>query len=162
MKCKSIKSRKTQDISQVWPHSAYEAGQRLIDFLQKNTLVKANTLANNPRDDSTDGHHQMVNTKITLIMFFYSPKWRRSVQSVKARPGFWLWLRLWVLTTKFRLKLKKVEETSRLFRCDLNQLPYSVEVMNRFNVLDLVARMLKNYGWRLIILYSRQWPKPSQ
>ena len=87
MKCKSIKSRKTQNISQVWPHSAYEAGQRLIDFFQKNTLVKANTLANNPRDDSTDRHHQIVNTKITLIMFFYSPKWRSSVQSVKARPG---------------------------------------------------------------------------
>ena len=70
MKCKSRKSRKTQNSIQVWPHIANEAGQRLIDILQKNTLVKANTLSNNPRDDSTHGHHQMVNTKITLIMFF--------------------------------------------------------------------------------------------
>ena len=26
--------------------------------------------SNNPRDDSTCGHHQMVNSKIRLIMFF--------------------------------------------------------------------------------------------
>ena len=29
-----------------------------------------------------------------------------------------------LLTAKFRLKLKKVEKTIRLFRYDLNQLPY--------------------------------------
>ena len=42
-----------------------EAGQRLIEFCQENTLVIANT-----REDSTHGHHQMVNTKIRLIIFF--------------------------------------------------------------------------------------------
>ena len=38
-----------------------EAGQRLIEFCQENTLVIANTLFNNTTDDSTCGHHQMVN-----------------------------------------------------------------------------------------------------
>ena len=47
-----------------------EAQQRLIDFCQENTLVIANTLFNNAREDSTHGHHQMVNTKIRLIIFF--------------------------------------------------------------------------------------------
>ena len=47
-----------------------EAGQRLIEFCQENTLVIANTLSNNTREDSTHGHHQMVNTEIRLIMFF--------------------------------------------------------------------------------------------
>ena len=51
-----------------------EAGQRLTEFCQENTLVIANTLfqqpKSHPRDDSTHGHHQMVNTKIRLIMFF--------------------------------------------------------------------------------------------
>ena len=47
-----------------------EAGQRLIEFCQENTLVIANTLSNNTREDSTHGHHQMVNTKIRLIIFF--------------------------------------------------------------------------------------------
>ena len=45
-----------------------EAGQRLIEFCQENALVIANT--NNTREDSTHGHHQMVNTEIRLIMFF--------------------------------------------------------------------------------------------
>ena len=47
-----------------------EAGQRLIEFCQENALVIGNTLFQNTREDSTHGHHQMVNTKIRLIIFF--------------------------------------------------------------------------------------------
>ena len=47
-----------------------EAGQRLIEFCQENALVIANTPSNNIREDSTHGHHQMVNTEIRLIIFF--------------------------------------------------------------------------------------------
>ena len=47
-----------------------EAGQRLIEFCQENALVIANTLFNNTTEDSTHGHHQMVNSKIRLIIFF--------------------------------------------------------------------------------------------
>ena len=48
-----------------------EAGQRLTEFCQKNTLVIANTLfQQHKREDSTHGHHQMVNTEIRLIIFF--------------------------------------------------------------------------------------------
>ena len=39
-----------------------------------------------------------------------------------------------------QFKLKKVGETSRPFRCELNQIPYdyTVEVTNRFKGLDLI------------------------
>ena len=47
-----------------------EAGQRLTEFCQWNALVITNTLFNNTREDSTHGHHQMVNTEIRLIIFF--------------------------------------------------------------------------------------------
>ena len=47
-----------------------EAGQRLIDFFQENALVIETPSSNNTREDSTHGHHQMVNTKIKLIVFF--------------------------------------------------------------------------------------------
>ena len=47
-----------------------EVGQRLIEFCQENALVIANTLFNNTREDSTHGHHQMVNTEFRLITFF--------------------------------------------------------------------------------------------
>ena len=47
------------------------------------------------------------------------------------------------LNAKFRLKLKKVGESTRTFKYDLNQIPYdyTVEVMNRFKGLDLVVRV---------------------
>ena len=39
--------------------------------------------------------------------------------------------------------MKKVRKTTRPFRYDLNQIPYdyTVEVRNRFKVLDLIDRM---------------------
>ena len=48
-----------------------------------------------------------------------------------------------LLIVKFRLKLKKVEKTTRPFRYDLNQIPYvyTVEVRNRFQGLDLIDRV---------------------
>ena len=48
-----------------------------------------------------------------------------------------------VLIVKFRLKLKKVGETTRPFRYDLNQIPYhsTVEMRNRFKGLDLIDRV---------------------
>ena len=47
-----------------------EAGQTPIEFCQEKALVIANTLFQQHREDSTHGHHQMVNTEIRLIIFF--------------------------------------------------------------------------------------------
>ena len=52
----------------MWPWN--EAGQRLIEFCQENTLVIANTFFHNTREDSTHGHYQMANTEIRWIIFF--------------------------------------------------------------------------------------------
>ena len=116
-----------------------EAGQRLIEFCQENALVRANTLLHNTREDSTHGHHQMANTESRLIIFFAAKDGRRSIRSAKTR----LWLRQELLTDKFRLKLKKVGETTRPFRYELNQIPYdyTVELRNRFKGLDLIDRV---------------------
>ena len=48
-----------------------------------------------------------------------------------------------LLIAKLRLKLKKVEKTTRPFRYDLNQIPYdyTVEGRNRFKGLDLIDRV---------------------
>ena len=54
------------------------------------------------------------------------------------------------------IKLKKVGKTTRLFRYDLNQIPYDYTVeINKFKGLDLIE-CLKNYGWRFMTLYRRQ------
>ena len=46
-----------------------EAGQRQIEFCQEKALVITPS-SNKTRKESTHGHHQMVNTKIRLIIFF--------------------------------------------------------------------------------------------
>ena len=66
----SRKSRNTWSNTQSWPWSTDEAGQRLTESCQENALVIATPSSNNTREDSTHGHHQMVNTKIRLIIFF--------------------------------------------------------------------------------------------
>ena len=57
-----------------------------------------------------------------------------------------------LLITQFRLKLKKVGQTTRTFRCDLNQIPcdYSVDVMNRFKGLDLIGRALQELWMEIV------------
>ena len=47
-----------------------EAGLRLIQFCQETALVIDTPTSNNTREDSTYGHHQMVDTEIKLIIFF--------------------------------------------------------------------------------------------
>ena len=81
----------------------------------------------------------MVNTKIRLIIFFEAKDGEALYSQQKQD---------WELTdsdhglliAKFRLKLKKVVKTTRLFRNDLNQSPYdyTVDVRSRFKGLDLI------------------------
>ena len=84
------------------------------------------------------------------------------IQSTETRPGADYGSDHELLIAKFRLKLKKVGKTTRLFRYDLNQIPYdyTVEVRNRFKGLDLIE-CLKNYGQRFVTLCRRQGSRPS-
>ena len=61
----------------------------------------------------------------------------------KTRPGADCGSDHKMLLAKFRLKLQKVEKTTRPFRYDLNQISYdyTVRVTNRFKGLDLIHRV---------------------
>ena len=74
----------------------------------------------------------MVNTEVRLIIFL-AQRWRSSMQSAKIRLGADYGSDHELLIATFRLKLKKVGETTRPFRYDLNQTSYdyTVEVRNR-------------------------------
>ena len=87
---------------------------------------------------SPDGQHQ---NQIDYIPC--SQRWRSSIQSAKTRQGADYGSDHELLIAKFRLKLKKVGKTTRLFRYDINQIPYdyTVEVGNRFKGLDLIDRV---------------------
>ena len=101
-----------------------EAGQRLIEFCQENTLIIENTFFQQHKRrlykwTSPDGQHQ---NQIDYILC--SQRWRSSIQSAKTRPGADCGSDHELLITKFRLKQKKIGKTTRPFRYDLNQIPY--------------------------------------
>ena len=79
-------------------------------------MLIANTLFQKHKRRLYTGTSPMVNTKIRLIIFFCSQKWRRSIQSAKTRPGADCGSDHELVLAKFRLKLKKVEKTTRPFR----------------------------------------------
>ena len=94
-----------------------EAGQRLIEFFQENALVIANILFQQHKRrlytwTSPDGQHQ---NQIDYILC--SQRWRNSMQSTKTRPGSDCGSNHELLIAKFRLKLKKVENTTRPLWC---------------------------------------------
>ena len=111
--------------------------------MQQNAQVIANTLFQQHKrtlytGTSPDGQCQ---NQIDYILF--SQRWRSSIQSAKTRPGADCGSDHEILIAKFRLKLKKVGETTRPFRNDLNQITYgyTVEVRNRCKGLDLIDRV---------------------
>ena len=120
-----------------------EAWQRVTEFCQENTLVIGNTLFQKHKRrlytwTSPDGQHQNQTDYILC-----SQQWRRSIQSTKTTPGADSGSDHELLIAKFRIKLKKVEKTTRPFSYDLKQIPYNytVEVTNRFKGLYLRHRV---------------------
>ena len=99
--------------------------------------------SNNARDDSTHGHHQTVNTEIRLFIFFAVKDGEALYSQQKTRPGVDCGSDHELLIANFRLKLKKVGKTTRPFRYNPSQIPYSytVEVPNRLKGLDLIDRV---------------------
>ena len=134
-----------------------EAGQRLIESCQENTLVIANTLFQQHKRrlctwTSPDSQYR---NQIDYILC--SQRWRGSIHSAKPRLAADCGSDNKPLIAKFRLKLKKVGKTTRPFRYDLNQIPYdyALKVRNRFKGLDL-TECLKMCGERFMTLYRRQ------
>ena len=70
LECKSRKSRNTWSNRQIWPWSTERSKAKANRVLpREHTGRSKHPLSKNTREDSTDGHHQMVNTEIRLIIF---------------------------------------------------------------------------------------------
>ena len=87
-----------------------EAGQRLTEFCQENTLVIVNTLFQQHKRrlytwTSPDGQYQ---NQIDYILG--SQRWRSSIQSAKIRSGADCGSDHELLIAKFRIKLEKRRE----------------------------------------------------
>ena len=84
----------------------------------------------------------MVNTEIRLIIFF-AAKDGEALYSQQKQDQELTVAQIMTPIAKFRLKLKKVEKSTRSLMYDLNNIPYdyTVEVTNRFKGLDLIDRV---------------------
>ena len=133
LECKSRKSRNTWSNSKFGLGVQNEAGQILTEFSQENTPIIANTLFQQHKRRLypwTTTYGQYWNQTDDILC---SQRWQSSIQSAKTRLGADCSSDHEFLIAKLRLKLKKVGETNRPFRYDLNQIPYDYteEVTNR-------------------------------
>ena len=143
LECKSRNSRDTWSVTGKFGLGVQnEAGQRLTEFCQENALVIANTLFQQHKRrlytwTSPNGEYQNQTDSILC-----SQRWRSSIQPAKTRPGADCGSDHELLIAKFRLKLKKVGKTTRLFRYDLNQSLMTIQwKWDRFKGIDLIDRM---------------------
>ena len=120
LECKNRKSRDTWRNRQVWLWSA------------KWSRAKADRVL--PREHTGHSKYHLPTTQEKLYLWISpdsqpwnqidyvlcSRRWRCSIQSAKIRPGADCGSDRELLIVKFRIKLKKVGKTIRLFRYDLN------------------------------------------
>ena len=128
LECKTRKSRDTWSNRQIWPWSAKWSRSKANRVLPREHTGHSKhplptTQEKTLHMTSLDGQHQ---NQIDYILC--SQRWRSSIQSAKTRPGADCGSDRERLIAKFRMKLKKVGKTTRLFRYGLNQIPYDYTV----------------------------------
>ena len=122
LECKSRKLRNTWSNRQIWPWSTERSRAKFKkSFAKRRRWSEQTPSSNNTGEDPTKGHHQMLNSKIRLIIFF-TAKDREALYSQQKGAGCGSDYEH--LIAKFWLKMKKVGKTFRPFRYDLNQIPY--------------------------------------
>ena len=103
----------------------------------------------------------MVNTEIRLIIFPAAKDGEALYSQQKQDQEVTVAQIMNSLLPNFRLKLKKVGETARPFRYDVNQIPYDyiVEVRNRFKGLDLIDSVPDELWMEVRDIVQETWMK---
>ena len=128
-------SRGTWSNRQICPWSPEWSGAKADRALPRERTGHSKHPLPKHRDNPTHGHHQIGQHWNQTDFILCNQRWRSPTQSAKTRLGGDWGSDHELLIAKFRLKLKKVEKTTRPFRYDRNQIPYNyivVEVTNRF------------------------------
>ena len=145
LECKSRKLRDTWSNRQIWPWSTEWNRAKANRVLQ--TEPTGHSKHPLPTIQETTLHMDITRWLITKSDWLCSlqPKMEKVYTVSKKKTGSWLWLRLWILIAKFRLKWKKVGKTTKSTRYGLNWIlyDYTVEVTKRFKGWDLIDRVLE-------------------
>ena len=110
----------------------------MIEFCQENALVIANPLFQQHERRLYTWTSPGAKYRNPTDYILCSQRWRSSIESEKTILGADCGSDHELLIAKFRLKLKKVGKTTRPFKDDLDQIPYTVEVRTRFKGLNLI------------------------
>ena len=120
-----------------------EAGKKLIDFCQENTLVIPNTLFQQHKRrlytwTLPDGQHQ---NQIDYILC--TQRWEALYSQKKQDQELTVAQIMNSFLPNSDWNWRNWGKTTRPFRCDLNEISYdyTVEVRNRFKGLDLIDRV---------------------
>ena len=133
------KSRKSREYSvtctpvtwsnrQVWPWSKEWSRAKANSVLPR----ECTGLSKHPLPTTQDMSLSIDITRCSILksdwLYSLQLKMEKLYTLSKTKIRSWLWLRSWTPIDKFRFKLKKVGKTTRRFRYDLNQIPYSGKV----------------------------------
>ena len=122
LECKSRKSRDTWSNRQIWPWSTKWSRAEANRVLpREHTGHSKHPL---PTTQEKTLHMDIIRWSILKSAWLYScsQRWRTSIQSAKTRLGADCGSDHELLIAKFRLKLKKVGNTTKPFGYDLNQI----------------------------------------
>ena len=136
LECKNRKPRDIWSNRQIWPWSTEWRRAKVNRVLPwEQTGIEKTLFQQHKRRlytwTSPDGKYWNQ-----IYYIICSQRWKSSMQSAKTRPGADCDSDHELLIAKFRLKLKKVEKTTRPFRYDLNQILYHCTVEVKIDSRD--------------------------
>ena len=128
LECKRRKSRDAWSIRQIWPWSTKWSRAKAKRVLWRECTGHSKQPL--PTTQETTLQTDITRWLIPKSDWLYSlhPKMEKFYTVSKNKTGNWLWLRSWTPCWQFSLKLKKIRNTSRPFRYDLNQIPHDYTV----------------------------------
>ena len=141
MECR--KSRNAWSNRQIWPWSAEWIRAKANRVLQREHTDHSKHLLPTTQEETI--HMDITRWSILKSdwLYFLQPKIEKLYTVSKIRPGADYGSDHEFLIAKFRLKLKKVGKSTRLFRYDLNQTPYNYTVVVRNWFKGLVKNRFK-------------------
>ena len=125
LECKSRKSRDTWSNRHIWPWSTKWSGSNTNRVLPRVLTGHSKHPLPTAQGKTTHGHHQMVNTKLRLIIFFAAKDGEALYSQQKQDQD--LTVAQIMNSLLPNSDLNKVGETTRPFRYDLNQIPNDIQ-----------------------------------
>ena len=112
LECKSRKSRNTWSNRQIWPWSTEWSRAKANRVLSRERTGHSKHPLPTTQEDSTHGHHQMVNTKVRSIIFFEAKDGGVLYSQQKHDQELTVWLRSWTPYCQIQNEIEESRENN--------------------------------------------------